>query len=238
MSAPTQFTGFLDLGQRLKVFVEQFKRMRQQLECDLRVSLPAVVKSFDSSKLTVSVQPTIKETLLVNAVPTPVSLPQFDDVPVMVYRAGGFSVTLPIQAGDECLLVFSDMCIDQWWQSGGVGNIQIVNRRHDLSDAIAIFGLSSQPRVLTGYSSSSLQVRSDDGTTVVEVANGGVVNIKANTVNLGQSPTDHLVLFETMKALFNSHTHTGVQTGAGTSGVPSPATQMGSTESTTNTLAS
>src|SRR6185312_7133451 len=95
----------------------------------MRVSMPAVVVSFDATKQTVSVQPAIKEIVayleaggLWNNNTEAIPLPVLQDVPVVVPRAGGFTITLPIQPGDECLVVFGDTCIDAWWQSGGTDN--------------------------------------------------------------------------------------------------------------------
>jgi hypothetical protein len=101
----------------------------------------------------------------------------------MFPRAGGYAITLPVKKGDECLLVFADMCIDGWWQSGGIQD-QIETRRHDLSDAIAIMGVTSQPKKLDGYHPDNIQLRTDDGSVVIEIdgaarsvvinANGGI----------------------------------------------------------------
>lgn len=113
------------------------------------------------------------------------------DVPIVIPRAGGYALTLPIQAGDECLVVFGDMCMDGWWQSGGVQN-QVECRRHDLSDGFAIIGVWSQPRVIPGYSTGSAQLRNDAGSAYVELAGdtinivGGTVNIKAGRVNINE----------------------------------------------------
>ena len=60
---------------------------------------------------------------------------------------GGWSITFPVSKGDEALVVFASRCIDDWWQSGGVG-IQPDLRMHDLSDGFAIIGPRSQPRKL------------------------------------------------------------------------------------------
>lgn len=160
---------------RLKVAAAPIFQALHQFECDLRVAIPAIVVSFDATKQTVSVQPAVQEVILVNAVSTITTIPILDDVPVCIPRAGGFSLTLPISPGDECLLVFADMSFDQWHEAGGVqkqpdGNLY----RHDIGDAIAIFGISSQPRALANYSTDSAQLRSDDGAIVIDIAPEGV----------------------------------------------------------------
>lgn len=42
-------------------------------------------------------------------------------------------------------------------------------RRHDLSDAFAIIGTTSQPRKVTGYSSEKMQIRAENGRVVFEL---------------------------------------------------------------------
>src|SRR5580700_198846 len=143
-----------------------------QKACELRVALPAIVVSFDAATQNVTVQPAIKESLLNSLVPTPQSLPQLANVPVIYPRGGGFSVTFPLVEGDEGVIVFQDIAIDSWWQSGGTNNVEVERRRHDLADAVFIPGGCSQPRKLSGYSASALEIRSDDGNTLIEVSSG------------------------------------------------------------------
>ena len=135
----------------------------------LRVAIPGIVESFNVEKQTVSVQPAVTENIQVGSEATKaVKLPILTDIPICFPRAGGYCITLPISKGDECLLVFADMCIDGWWQSGGVQD-QMETRRHDLSDAFAIIGVTSQPRKVNDYSSENMQIRTDDGGIIIEL---------------------------------------------------------------------
>lgn len=84
-------------------------------------------------------------------------LPALLDVPIVLPRAGDYILTLPVQAGDECLVIFADQCIDAWWQNGGVQN-PMERRRHDLSDGFAILGTWSQPRRLAKFSTDTMQL--------------------------------------------------------------------------------
>jgi hypothetical protein len=181
------------IAERLVTPVSQFTELLAACSRGIRVSLECVVVSFDSVKQTVVVQPTITERTRTNGVIKPVQLPQLTDVPILMPRAGGFTMTMPITAGDECLVVFADTCIDAWWQSGGVNNNQVEQRRHSLSDGIAIFGPWSQPNVLASYSTSSVQLRSDDGTVILDVAADAItvtaptVTVNAPTINVAGS---------------------------------------------------
>jgi hypothetical protein len=140
----------------------------------MRVAMPGLITKFDAVKQTVMVQLTVMERMQDPAGQVDVAIHQLLDVPVVLPRGGGFSLTLPIKAGDECLVVFADLCIDTWWAHGGWQNVQFELRRHDLSDAFCIPGPWSQQRLLSSYSTTSAQLRSDDGTVVIDVAEAGV----------------------------------------------------------------
>jgi hypothetical protein len=167
-----------------------------QHACELRVAVPCVVVSFDAVKQTVVVQAAILENIMKNGVPTPTAIPPLQDVLVGGYRGGGWAVTLPLKAGDEGWVIFADMCIDAWWQSGGTANNQVERRRHDLSDGMFLPQSWSQPRKLASYSTGALEVRSDDGNTKVSLStgqilatpDGGTTQIKATAAHVIITP--------------------------------------------------
>jgi hypothetical protein len=139
---------------------------------------------------TASVQPAITENIQIGEEDAkPVKLPLLTDVPIYFPRANGYCITLPIAKGDECLLVFADMCLDGWWQSGGVQD-QMETRRHDLSDAIAIVGITSQPRKVTAYDPGKLQIRTDDQGVITEIDKAeqavNVVRCRKLTANVSE----------------------------------------------------
>jgi hypothetical protein len=75
-------------------------------------------------------------------------------------------------------VVFASRCIDGWWQSGGV-QPPAEFRMHDLSDGFAIPG-RARSRASSNVSTTTAQLRSDDGLAYVELDPAGhVVKIKA-----------------------------------------------------------
>lgn len=205
-----------------------------QFECHLRVAIPGIVQSFNSVKQTVVVQLALRERINVitpdgqgGAAPVPqdVAIDPIVDVPICIPRAGGFSLTLPIQAGDECLVIFSDACFNAWWANGGVQNQEKL-RRHSLSDGIAAFGPWSQQRLIPNYSTTKAQLRSDDGVTVVEVGAGEITLTAVNVKVVGAlevtgtitADGDLNVTGHLDGKTFLTHQHTGVATGGGNSG--------------------
>lgn len=130
---------------------------------------PGIIQSFDPDEMTCSVQPAIQARV---AAPDGSlswkTLPLLVDCPVQFPGGGGASLTFKVSQGDECLVVFSHRCIDGWWYSGGV-QPQLEARMHDLSDGFVLLGVRSRPRVLADISTTSTQLRSDDGLTLVDL---------------------------------------------------------------------
>jgi len=217
---------------------EALKVMTENYIQNARVAIPAIIVQFDPQKQTASVQPAIKDTLQGQSV----ALPELSDVPVQFPRAGGYSITFPVKTGDECLLVFSDMCIDGWWQSGGIQN-QAEKRRHDLSDACAILGITSVPKALKNVCMEGVQIRNDSGTDYIQISEQGILlkskNIRiegttdivgVTTINGSRIGTDGTSTIKgnvniTGDAViggisFAGHTHSGVETGGGSTQTP------------------
>lgn len=149
------------------------------LQANMWTALPGVVTDVDLEKMTVSVQPTIQGSILnEDGTTTSVNLPLLVDVPICFPSGGGFTITFPVDEGDEVLVVFASRCIDAWWQSGGIQR-PMEARMHDLSDGFAIIGPKSQPNVVGSISDSSVQVRNDAGTAYVEIDSTGKVKLVA-----------------------------------------------------------
>lgn len=180
---------------------------------NFRVCVPGIVQSFDREKQTAVVKIALREHILnlVTGDKRWEEIPPLLDVPIVFPRAGGYGVYSAINIGDECLVIFGDMCIDGWWQNGGVQN-QVEKRRHDLSDSFAILGCWSQPNVIPDYPETGIQLRNDAGTAKVEIQ-GTTINITTSgTVNIGSG--DVVI----NSKVFLDHVHSGVEPGGGTTG--------------------
>ena len=139
------------------------------LQSRMWTAIPGIVQSFDPVAMTCEIQPAIQgKRRDEDGSITLVNLPLLLDCPVFFPHAGGCSLTFPVKAGDECLVVFSCRAIDLWWQSGGV-QPPVEVRMHDLSDGFALVGVYSQPKVIPSVSTSAVQLRSDDGQAFVEI---------------------------------------------------------------------
>jgi len=194
------------------------------------VALPAIIQSFDSTKGTCTAQPAIQALVRQSdGTQKYVNMPLLVDVPVCFPNAGNFVITFPVKAGDEALIIFADRCIDNWWNSSGI-QPQVTNqgvgelRFHDLSDGFAFIGPFSKPNVPGNISANTVQLRTKDGATYLEIDLANNCNIHAN-VNITGNLTVSGVTTGTGDGQFAGihvahHRHTGVQVGSGTTGEP------------------
>jgi hypothetical protein len=178
----------MDKRERSCTDEEKIRLAFDAMQAGLWTSMPGTIQSFDEVNMTSVVQPTIMGRIRdkvgkIIYVPMPLLV----DCPTQFVGGGGFTQTFPVKEGDECLVIFADRCIDAWWQSGGIQQPMEL-RMHDLSDSFVILGFRSKPRVLANISTTSVQLRSDDGGTFFEVAGGGVVAVKAPTKILLDTP--------------------------------------------------
>jgi len=179
---------------------------------ELRVAMPGTVIKFYPETQMVDVKPSI--TMEVDG--ENVVMSQLIQVPVVMPSSGGVSITFPIQAGDEVLVVFSDRTIDGWNEKGGVGT-QTEHRSHHISDGIAIVGLKSKPRTYKnmagtmGYDTKAFQIRDDAGTTSITLTPGGAIDI-TSTAEVNIIDCDVIVTGGDVKAdgiSLKDHTHDG-----------------------------
>jgi phage baseplate assembly protein gpV len=159
---------------------------------------------------------------------------------------------VPIQRGDEVLLVFASRSIDGWYDKSGV-QPQTHERMHDPSDGFAILGTRSKPRAVQNVSTNNIQLRSDDGKVFLEIQNsrtstqdvsqsGQVLRIVAPTKIRFETPllevtgkieaVGHITSQDAVEAgvgtgdhvTMQKHTHGGVQSGGSHTSGPDPGT--------------
>ena len=86
-------------------------------------------------------------------------------------------------------------------------------RNHDLSDGFALVGLRSRPRWLQNISTESLQIRSDDGATCIDV------NPTTQRVRITAQRTDFDgEVWANGRRIDETHRHGGVQSGGSETG--------------------
>jgi|26BtaG_2_1085354.scaffolds.fasta_scaffold02703_6 hypothetical protein len=191
---------------------------------DVHTALPAIIISFDADTRTVTAQPTVQRVFSEGeGLEGATNLPPCVDVPVIFPMGGGYELTFPIKAGDECLLIFAERCIDGWFESGQPTQPNDF-RQHDLSDAFAIVGVRSlankQPVWTDGVElhGNGNHVRIDDSS--VELGAGGAtLKLTASGLNCSVPITAPNVITDKMN--INTHVHGGVESGGSSTGTGS-----------------
>lgn len=145
------------------------------------------------------------------------------DVPVLTLQAGGFSVRMPISVGDQGLAIISQRDISEWKKSEKISN-QGSLRRFDLNDSFYLGAIMPKSESLATdgvyiYNDAGLyfSVKSDKVETNMDIHCQQVfcTNVFASGNISGAEVITPSV------ASYNSHTHSGVQSGSSDTGVPS-----------------
>ena len=178
--------------------------------------------SFDESRNTVNVQPLLKRKL--SNQPEASLAPVIQDVPVAFYGAGGVVVTYKPVAGDVCELHIVDRAIDAWKKLGGIVD-PAKPRHHDMSDAVAYFGLNAYPNAYKNLR-GGMDIRTRDGSTSLNVLAGSILatvgGVKVATMTSSKVVFDVPIEAPKVKAAgkeLAGHTHGGITIGNQNSGV-------------------
>ena len=192
---------------------------------DIHTAFPARILTYDFRTQRASVEPVLNKRLLDNRIE---KLPVISNVPVVFMRSGGASITMPVRRGDNCLIICTERSLDEWLERGGT-QIPQDRRKHAIFDATAIMGLNP-------FSTPSLAENNDDvlityAGSKVRIKPNGDVQIQAPNILLDGNArvTGNLKVDNNLDVdgttigngiNLNTHTHGGVQTGAGSTGVP------------------
>lgn len=196
----------------------------EYIKNSIYVAMPAIVISVNYTNQTIQAQPVVKSKIRQrDATLIDRNFPIIEDVPFQVFKGGNWVCTMPITAGDECLLVFCDLDFSAWFQNGGLQS-QEHFLKHNLGSAFAIIGFSSEPNAIINYSSTAIELRSLDGTQKISIQDGimdfvtTTLNINATTTNIsGALNVAGTTTIQDKE--FLEHTHTSGAEGTPTGGV-------------------
>jgi hypothetical protein len=140
------------------------------------------VKQYDATKKTAQVQICFKRVLPDS---TLLSYPLLIDVPVFTLQGGGGYVQVPVSAGDECLLLFSDRRIDEWFVNGaGQQSAPGDPRMHDLSDGIALVGINALNSTLPATPTNKVRIGYTGGTIEIDASSVKLVGVAGAEIDL------------------------------------------------------
>ncbi|EZI23961.1 Gp138 family membrane-puncturing spike protein [Pseudomonas extremaustralis] len=214
-----------------------------ELMKDVCTSIPGHVLTFDPLTQRAQVQIGI---LRVDVNDATFALKPIVEVPVY-FPGGDYCVEYQIDPGCEGDILFSQRCIDGWVQSGGVAT-NPRGRFHSMQDAMFLPGFRSQPNALTDFQNNGVRMRNKAGSQFVWLKNDNSIsmdngvarfNVLADGTTLMQNGAGSFQLLADGSFLINglkitpdgnvitaaginlnTHRHSGVTPGSGTSGVP------------------
>lgn len=202
---------------------EALEATSNALMVDFHVSFPAKVTSYDSSTQTATVEPMIRKPVLSTDLndeeDSEENLPSIPNVPILHPRGGNTSIHIPIKAGDFVMVVVTDFDMSGW-RSTGRKSSPITRVMHSIASCYGIAGASHDGNRLSGTAVSSDDITITNGSFTAtfksdKVEFGGASDAAALASAVAQFETS----FNNLVTAFNTHKHTGVQTGGGSSGL-------------------
>lgn len=144
--------------------------------------VPARVSSFDVDTQTIIAEPMIA---IEDNDGNPIEISPVADVPILQLGGGDFVITFNPVAGDPCLLLVSDRCIDDWHETNEK-RIPADFRQNEISDSLAIVGFRTKPQAIKNIL-PGVTIRTIDGTDYVNL-NNGTLTLKTATKVLIDTP--------------------------------------------------
>ena len=190
---------------------------------------------------TISVQPVINRVVDGKSI----TLPQFTKVPPIFMQGGDSYTAHPIHVGNYCLLMITERCFDRWY-SGADFQDPAEFRMHDYSDGIAVVGLNPLAGAITipdviqqtgdtnqdgNYTHQGDRTQVGDLTITGDLTLTGNMQVNGNITcsgtisagnfsGLGGGTMTSTSDIKSKGISLTTHTHSGVDTGPGSTGGP------------------
>lgn len=220
------------------------KLTRKEIFLNLNCHHLAKIQTFNPLTQTATASINYKQTY---SLPNPVTgvyvdklvnYPLLIDCPVMFLGGGPGALTFPVAKGDDCIVMFNDRDMDNWYQ-GSSTSAPATPRLHSFADAIILVGLRNQTSVLLDFDDSRPALRNgllarvavdtnevamEYDTTGSKVRVGPKIAIE-NTIagTLGVLLQQLLTELQSLTTAVAAITVTGVTPGGGVSGPPANA---------------
>lgn len=167
---------------------------------ELHTMMPGEVKAYDATRQVASVLPLLRarERDEEGTLRT-YQRPMVVEVPIVWPGGGGHRSTHPLREGDTVAVFFSESALERWLGSGDDVDPG-EDRRHHISDAIAVPGLYPNSRAWSSVPADASTFGSDTGPQVV--ARQGTLELGSNA----QAPaTEQFLLGTTYRGAEASH---------------------------------
>jgi hypothetical protein len=109
--------------------------------------------------------------------------PTLIDCPVFSLYGGQHFLTFPIQAGDNCIILFNDRDLDNWITTGSTAPPN-TKRVHSLSDGIALVGIRPFTSSLDDYDTDNVKIGYSNIAALLVGALGSFLKTELATVGV------------------------------------------------------
>ena len=153
------------------------------------ISLPGRIVEFDASKQTASIQICASFIYATSDKADELGVRTIVyEVPVHTPSGGGWSITMPIKAGDTCIIFFSQVGYDHWLfedkdtaEEVLGGPAPHLRRSFCQEDGYALVGLNTLPRAVQSYTTDGSQWRNLDATQHIHLKEDLSIQIDSPT---------------------------------------------------------
>lgn len=139
--------------------------MKRETMLDMNCVQVGKIEAYNSATNTAQVSIGVKRKLKNG---DELEYPTLEDCPVFMLYGGTSSITMPISSGDDCLVLFNDRCIEDWFLMGDVVAPED-KRVHSLSDGIVLVGVKPMVKQLIPVPTDCISI--NGGTNLVEIKN-------------------------------------------------------------------
>lgn len=146
--------------------------------------------------------------------------PLLSGVPVSFISGANFSIQVPIQEGDDCIVLFCDGDLDNWVEGKGY-KPAFSQDMHGLNGAVALLGIKNILTKIDNYITNGVRIKYKN--SEIELSDSGIVingnvtvngTIKSSGEITGTGASGEIKLTQ--------HTHGGVTSGSSNTSVPNP----------------
>ena len=207
--------------------------LREVIFSSLNCHKVGKIVSFDADNQTAQAEMLVQKSVNGQIIEYPVLV----DCPVFVISGGKACITLPVTAGDSCLVLFNDEDMDNWFATGSKQEAN-TNRHHSFTDALIMVGFRHQANKIANYSATNMQLRMGsimvdigedkaeitDGSAKITLTGGNItiegtnVKVQSSNITLEGSAVAVNGVLTINGTPYLAHTHSGVTGGQGTTG--------------------
>lgn len=176
----------------LKNLLDRFER---NLLSELNCVKVGKVKTFYSDKQTADIEID--------------GYPQISDVPVHFISGANFSIQVPVEAGDDCIVLFCDTDLDNWVQNGSQSPA-FASDLHGLNGAVCLVGLKNLTTKIDDYITNGVRIKYKN--SEIELTDSGIV-IKGNVTVQGTITANGEITSGAIGLTTHTHTSPAGETG-------------------------